>query len=343
MPSSRSTSRSISGPSPLQIYEELMNFAWRGLALGAAVELDLFSHIAAGKTGAAQIAGAAGASEHGTRRLLDALCGMGYLKKTAKNYRLQPSAAEYLVRTRPLYMGDAAMIGKMLMGPWSMLAEAVKSGRPLQTGATAEERAAFFSKLVPAIFPASFLSATAAVKRLPAAARRRIGRILDIGAGAAPWSIPFARALKRARVTVADYPVVAQVARQYAERWGVADRFDYLEGDFRELDFGTGFDLAILGHIVHGEGADWGRRLLRRACDALGDGGMLLIGEFVPNDERSGPASALLFGLNMLINTPAGDVFTMREYREWLKEAGFRKVTAMPAPEHVSPLILATK
>jgi len=339
MPSTRSTS----GPSPLQIYQELMNFAWGGLALGAAVELDLFSHIAAGKTGAAQIAGAAGASEHGTRRLLDALCGMGYLKKTASNYRLQPNAAEYLVRTKPLYMGDAAMIGKMLMGPWSMLAEAVKSGRPLQSGATAEERAAFFSRLVPAIFPASFLSATAAVKRLPVAARRRIGRILDIGAGAAPWSIPFARTLKRARVTVADYPAVAQVARQYAARWGVADRFDYLEGDFRELDFGTGFDLAILGHIVHGEGVDWGRRLLKRACDALGDGGMLLIGEFVPNEERSGPASALLFGLNMLINTPAGDVFTMREYREWLKEAGFRKVTALRAPEHVSPLILAVK
>jgi len=45
----------------------------------------------------------------------------------------------------------------------------------------------------------------------------------------------------------------------------------------------------------------------------------------------------------MLINTPAGDVFTMREYREWLKEAGFRKVTALRAPEHVSPLILAVK
>ena len=328
----------------MQTYEEMMSFAWRGLTLCAAVELDLFSHIAAGKTGAAQIAAAAGASEHGTRRLLDALCAMGYLKKTGKSYRLSPSAAEHLVRTRPLYMGDAAMIGKMLLGPWSMLSEVVKSGRPLQAGATAEQRGEFFARLVPAIFAPSFLSATAAVKRLPAAARSRINRILDIGAGAAAWSIPFAKALKRARVTVADYPVVTQVARQYAERWGVADRFDYLEGDFRELDFGTGrFDLAILGHIVHGEGADWGKRLLKRACAALGEGGMLLIGEFVPNDERSGPALALLFGLNMLINTPAGDVFTMREYREWLSEAGFRKVAALLAPEHVSPLILATK
>jgi hypothetical protein len=68
---------------------------------------------------------------------------------------------------------------------------------------------------------------------------------------------------------------------------------------------------------------------------------MLLIGEFVPNDQRSAPALPLLFGLNMLLHTPQGDVFTMREYRE-LKEAGFRKVATIPAP-HVSPLILATK
>jgi precorrin-6B methylase 2 len=51
-----------------------------------------------------------------------------------------------------------------------------------------------------------------------------IARILDIGAGAAAWSIPFAKALKRARVTVVDYPAVTQVTREYAERWGVADR-----------------------------------------------------------------------------------------------------------------------
>src|ERR1700760_4056086 len=77
-----------SGPSPLRTFEELLQLAWRGLALAAAVELDLFSHIAAGKTSAEQAAAAAGTSEHGTRRLLDALCGMGYLKKSGRTYKL---------------------------------------------------------------------------------------------------------------------------------------------------------------------------------------------------------------------------------------------------------------
>lgn len=69
---------------------------------------------------------------------------------------------------------------------------------------------------------------------------------------------------------------------------------------------------------------------------------MLLIAEFVANDDRSGAEIALLFGLNMLLGTEAGDVYTMREYREWLKQAGFRKVTTIAA-SHVSPLILATR
>ena len=69
---------------------------------------------------------------------------------------------------------------------------------------------------------------------------------------------------------------------------------------------------------------------------------MLLIGEMIPNDERTGPALPLVFGLNMLLNTEHGNVFTMRQYREWLKDAGFRKVTTIEAPGP-SPLILAAR
>jgi hypothetical protein len=70
---------------------------------------------------------------------------------------------------------------------------------------------------------------------------------------------------------------------------------------------------------------------------------MLLIGEFVPSDDRTGPPIAMLFGLNMLLHTPVGDVFTMKDYREWLKGAGFRAVKTIPTPSAVSPLILAQK
>ena len=50
----------------------------------------------------------------------------------------------------------------------------------------------------------------------------------------------------------------------------------------------------------------------------------------------------VLFGLNMLLHTEEGNVFTMSEYRAWLKAAGFRKVATIPVPPP-SSLILATK
>ena len=87
-----------------------------------------------------------------------------------------------------------------------------------------------------------------------------------------------------------------------------------------------GYDLAILGHIIHSEGEKWGKKLIKKMYRILTDNGMLLIAEMIPNDTRSGPMLPLLFGLNMLVHTEAGDVFTMRQYREWLKDAGFRKV-----------------
>jgi ubiquinone/menaquinone biosynthesis C-methylase UbiE len=188
------------------------------------------------------------------------------------------------------------------------------------------------------------VGARSAVAKLDRGSRTRIHKILDVAGGAAAWSIPFAQALKNARVTVADYPGVAQVAREYTAKFGVAERFDYLEGDLQELDLGeAAFDLVILGHIIHGVGREGGQRLIERSARALRERGHLLIGEFIPNDDRTGPPIPMLFGLLMLISTPAGDVFTMREYREWLRAAGFKKINTIRTPATPSPLILATK
>ena len=90
-----------------QVLDDLMAGAWRGQALAAAVELDLFSHIAEGNGTASKIGTAAGASEHGTRRLLDALSALGYLKKTNQTYRLTPAAAAGNLPGRATVVGGA--------------------------------------------------------------------------------------------------------------------------------------------------------------------------------------------------------------------------------------------
>jgi ubiquinone/menaquinone biosynthesis C-methylase UbiE len=198
--------------------------------------------------------------------------------------------------------------------------------------------------LVRCIFPPGYVAATAALNSLDRATRARIHKILDIAGGAAAWSIPFVQAITGACATLLDLPQVTPVAREYVAKFGVADRFDYIEGDLHQVDLDDGgYDLITLGHVIHSEGREAGVKLIERCFRTLSERGMLLIGEFVPNDDRSGPPIAMLFGLNMLLHTPAGDVFTMKDYREWLKGAGFRTIKTIRTPWAVSPLILAGK
>jgi len=278
------------------------------------------------------------------RRLLDALVALKYLGRQDNCYSLSPDAATYLVRGSELYMeGSGRFAAGQMMG-WLPLAEVVRKGARITPTDDEASRAEFFAMLVKVIFPLNYVAAKLAISTFPARTKSRITNVLDVGAGAAAWSIPFAQANKATKVTVLDFPQVTPVARDYAARFGVADQFEYQEGDLSRADLGTAcYDMVILGHVIHGQGRDAGRDLLRRSVEALRNRGMLLIAEFIPTDDRKGPALSMLFGINMMLNTLDGDVYTMKEYRGWIKEAGCRTVKTIRNPAAPSPLIVATK
>jgi len=109
-----------------------------------------------------------------------------------------------------------------------------------------------------------------------------------------------------------------------------------------EANFGSGHDIAILGHILHSEGGDRSRQLLAKTFRALKPGGTIAIAEWLVNDDRTKPLPSLMFAVQMLVNTEKGDTFSFNEIKKWLEEAGFKKVRKLEAPGP-SPLILATK
>ena len=328
--------------SPAAIMEDLHG-AWRSRTLVAGVELGVFQHIAGGKRTAKDIAVAAGASPRGMVLLLDALTAIGYLRKSAGRYGLPPVSAAFLVPGEKAYVGAFAHALSLTWDSWKNLSESVKTGRAAETVNIAEKGREFFPKLVASLFPGNYAASTMAVSRFSEKERRGIRQILDVAAGSGAWSLAFAKAIPEARVATVDFPEMTSITKDFAEKLGVADRYEYLEGDLRQADFGRdSYDLVILGHIIHSEGEAHGKELLRKSHAALRPGGKLLIAEFVPNDARTGPAMPLLFGLNMLLQTEEGGVFTLSEYRGWLKAMGFRQVTTIPVP-HPTTVILATK
>jgi ubiquinone/menaquinone biosynthesis C-methylase UbiE len=336
----------MSANQPRVTPEKILQDFWAArntMALVSAIDLEIFTHIAGGNHTASEIAAAAQTDARVTEQLLDALVALEYLTKNGKQYGLAPVSEAFLVKGREPYIGAFAAETQLNWQAWSHLTEVVKTGRPVVAADTEEAGKEFFPKLVRAIFPMSFGAASAVAASLTGEQRDKIKNILDVAAGAAPWSLAFAQVIPDDKVTVLDYPEVTPIAREYATRFGVADRYIYIDGNLRDLDFGKEkYDLITLGHIIHSEGAVWGERLIRKCYDALTDGGLLLIAEMVPNDERTGPPMPLIFGLNMAIHTVEGGVYTMEEYTGWLTGAGFKRVWTVDAPAP-SPIILAEK
>lgn len=309
--------------------------------LVAAARLNVFSALADGPRSAQEVADRIDATSRGTRMLLDALTAMQLLAKNSGRYRLLPLSERYLVRESPDYLGSL-FESDALWQAWAGLTETIRGGQPPQRVDQEDKAQEFFPILVRSLHVANRAPAERLAQALEIADRRPLA-VLDIGCGSGIWGIAIAESAPHARVTALDFPQILELTREYATRHGVQDRFEYLPGDLRTAALGTArFDLSILGNIVHSEGEKSSRALFRRLHRATRPGGQLAICDMVPNDERTGPIYPLLFALNMLVNTTAGDTFTLGEYSAWLGEAGFTEVRTCEIGSH-SPAIVATR
>jgi SAM-dependent methyltransferase len=327
--------------------ERLMQFGFAyapPLIIGAAVSNKLFDSLTSGAKNVEQISKETGASQRGLRAIMNALVGLDLLKKDRdEKYSLTPESEAFLLSNKPgTLAGFFAMVSTHLLPDWLHLNEAVKTGAPpiaLNQEAAGPE---FFSVLVENIIPMSYPAAVTLGQSLGLAGKREPVRVLDIAAGSGIWGIALAQQSPRVRVTAQDWPAMIPTTKRITQKFGVADRFSYVEGDVLEADFGSDYDIATLGHILHTEGEERSRKLLKKTFKALKSGGTIAIGEWLVNDQRTEPLPSLIFAVNMFIHSERGDTFSFNEIKSWLEEAGFKNVRTLEAPGP-SPLVLATK
>src|SRR5262249_6506030 len=117
------------GPSSALFFETI-NAYQRTEALRTGIELDLFTHIAAGQRTAGQIATACQASPRGIRILADYLSVLGFLQTTDDASALGPGAAISRSRKWPAYLGGALgfLLADDLRGAFQHLTAAVRRG-----------------------------------------------------------------------------------------------------------------------------------------------------------------------------------------------------------------------
>ena len=314
------------------------------LILEAAIRHGVFDVLDNGAKTVEGVEDATGASARGLTALMNALLGLELLTKDAQGrYALTPESAAFLVSTKPSFQGGMIIhCSEQLIPKWLRLNEIVATGRPAEAVNQERQGGDFFHKFVEDIFPMSYGSA----QKLAAAldlngARQPIG-VLDLAAGSGVWGIALAQKSQYVHVTAVDWPEVIPVTRKTVARLGLMKRFQFVAGDLLAADFGRNHGVATLGHILHSEGEERSRALLRRTFEALDSGGTVAVAEFLVNDERTEPLAGLLFAVNMLVNTDNGDTYSFREISSWLGEAGFVNARSLEAPGP-SPLILATK
>jgi len=337
-------SEQMQQPSP-ELFFQTLNAYQRSAAIKAAIELDLFTAVGEGAQTASELAERCKASERGTRILCDYLVVIGFLTKDGGRYGLTPDAAVFLDRRSPAYMGGVTefLLSPSLVEGYSDLAAVVRAGTTLLSeGGTVAPENPIWVKFARAMVPMMIPAAQQIAKILNDNDGREL-KVLDIAAGHGMFGITIAQENPRASIIALDWPNVLAVAKENAERAGVADRYKTIEGSAFDADFGAGFDAVLLTNFLHHFDPPTCETLLRKVHDSLAEGGRALALEFVPNDDRVSPPIPAAFSMTMLGSTPSGDAYTFAELERMFGNAGFSRSELRPLVATPEQLIISHK
>lgn len=298
---------------------------WQTCALQAGVLLDLFTKLdataAEGRAmDTAALADALGCDERALEMLVTALTAMGFLNRGDGDLTLPDHARRYLSRESGEYIGFIIKHHAHIAPGWVRLAEAVRTGRSVRAVASpdtndAAEREAFLMGM----FNVAMRQAEKIAAALDFSGRNRL---LDLGGGPGTYAVFFCLANPGMCATIYDLPTSEPIARSVIARFGLEDRVGFAAGDFLADALPEGYDVAWLSQVLHGECPEDAARLVARAGKTLNPGGLLIVQEFIVNDDRRGPAHPALFGLNMLVGTAGGQAYTGMEIKAMLRGAG---------------------
>jgi len=321
-------------PSP-QAVMELVSAFMQSRALLTACELDLFTVLGGGERSAEDVARALDVDGRAADRLMNVLVTLGLLEKRAGRFRNAPAASRFLVRGAPDFVGGLGHWAD-LWESWSTLTPAVRKGGTVFARPAGERGKAWLEAFIAAMHWRATQHAPSVVAGLDLTG---VSRVLDVGGGSGAYAVAFVRARREITALVFDLPSVLPLTRAYVEQGGLSDRVRVVAGDYDQDPLPVGFDLVLLSAVIHSNSREANRALIRKCAAALNPSGQLVVQDFIVDEERTGPPFAVLFALNMLVGTPAGDTYTESEVRSWMEGAGLRSLRRQDMPFGTSLIV----
>ena len=307
---------------------EISGTYWKSCAIHAAIKLDLFTIVGQDRLTEKEVAERLNGDQRGVGVFLNALTAMGFLIKSGDRYANTPLSASALSKNSPNYIGYMIMHHYHLMDSWHHLDRAVMTGKPVRfrDGAINEEQRESF---LMGMFNVAMAIAPVVTKKIDLIDQEHL---LDLGGGPGTWAIYFCLNNPGLKATVYDLPETRPFAEKTIERFGLNDRIRFQEGNYLEGDLKGRYDVAWLSHILHSEGPEDCRVIIRRAISVLKPGGLIMIHEFILNRDLKGPLYPALFSLNMLVGTKAGRSYSEKEITNMLTQAGVKSVKRLKLP-----------
>ena len=323
------TANSVPTPSPDQILQTGLSF-FASKTLLSAVEMEVFTELARGPESHEPLAGRLGLHPRSSRDFLDALVALGFLERRDDVYSNTPSTDLFLDKHKPSYVGGILeMANRRLFHHWNHLTIALRTGLP-QNEASRGEPDIFSALYADPERLKVFLRGMTGVSRganLAIAAKfpwDKYKTVVDIGP--AQGDLLTQVLLKNSHLMGVgfDLPEVAPVFEDYIAANGLAERVKFIGGSFFDQPLPKA-DVVMMGHILHDWDLEQKRMLVRKAYEALPEGGAFIAYDAIIDDDRRKNAFGLLMSLNMLIETPGGFDYTGADCQGWMREAGFRE------------------
>jgi predicted O-methyltransferase YrrM len=299
---------------------------WRGCALQAGVRLDVFGTIHDQQMTFSEVAEQTGTDRRGIEYLLNALCAMGLLSKENNQYRNTPETRKLLCKDSAAYLGHIILHHHHILDGWAQLDEAVKSGVPVVKRSYGEEteRESFLMGM----FNLAMGVAPVIAEQVDLSARHRL---LDLGGGPGTYAIHFCLANPELRAVIFDRPTTETFAMKTVAKFGLTERIQFAGGDITTDHIPGGpYDVAWLSHLLHSNGPEQCQEIIDKTVAAMAPGGLIMLHDFILDNNKDAPEFPALFSLNMLVNNPAGRSYSEKELTAMLHNSGVKNISRHP-------------
>jgi 2-hydroxy-4-(methylsulfanyl)butanoate S-methyltransferase len=312
-------------------------------ALFAALELDLFSRLLEPKTIDA-LARESGIPAHRVKTLLATLTALGLIVRDDDRFRNSPASERYLTRGSPAYFGEyyRLQINRQVYPALEHL-DAGLAGDPRNLASDIEglmrdpAEAEVFSV---AQHAASLGPAIQLSKMIDLHGSRTL---LDVAGGSGAFSITLCRRYPELAATIIDFPNVIQVARRFIAAAGLSERIQLAGGNALDTDWPDNQDAVLMSYLLSAVKEDDIPALLASAYLSLRPGGLLIVHDFMLDDDEQGPALAAQWFLQNLAFQPDAGSFSAAALTVLLVEQGFMSVSSQILIPQITKIVVASK